>query len=187
MGIPLSACTLSDGHQSSETEPDAKGFWEKLEQFFLPDTDRHEYAEGLRRGGYLVTVSGLTVEQQLAAADILDHDGTVDIGERSTAWRSEGWSPTPTGLVSDTSQFANSAFDQTHGRLANSDGDDASRSGRTLQGIADERHIEVPVVVEAFRIARRADDGRKRVRIYTVEESDVQPPSHPAPGSTTLF
>ena len=36
---------------------DNKGFWESVADFFFPDEDSGAYAEGLRRGGYLLTVS----------------------------------------------------------------------------------------------------------------------------------
>jgi len=39
-----------------------KGFWESLSDLFFPDEDRSTYAEGLRRGGYLVTVAGVPAE-----------------------------------------------------------------------------------------------------------------------------
>jgi uncharacterized protein (TIGR02271 family) len=56
----------------------------------MPDEDRHTYAEGLRRGGYLVTVS-TTHANHDRAVQILDAEGTIDIDERAQAWRSEGW------------------------------------------------------------------------------------------------
>src|SRR4051794_33913244 len=51
----------------------------------------HAYAEGIRRGGTLVTVR---TEQRFVdkAVDILDDDGTVKMDERITSWRKEGWS-----------------------------------------------------------------------------------------------
>ncbi len=71
---------------------DGKGFWEALSDFFFPGEDRAAYSEGLRRGGYLVTVTGVSAEQADTALDILDDEGSVDIDERAASWRSEGWS-----------------------------------------------------------------------------------------------
>lgn len=186
MDIPLSAITLSGGHDADDDAPGTKSWWEKLEDFFLPDDDRHLYSEGLRRGGYLVTVSGLTVEKQLAAAEILDHDGSVDLADRSGAWQSEGWSPSPTGLVSDTSDYGNRAFDQSSGRFESSEPQEASPSGRAQRTLEGTPLIEVPIVAEAFGIAKKEHTDRRRVRVYTVEKSDVPEPDHPNPGSTTL-
>lgn len=66
------------------------GFWHALKEFFMPDEDRYAYAEGLRRGGFALSVR--TGEAQYdRALDILDADGAVDIDERERSWRSEGW------------------------------------------------------------------------------------------------
>jgi hypothetical protein len=74
---------------SSPTQENA-GFWESLKEMFLPDEDRHTYAEGLRRGGYLVTVRTNDAHYD-RAVDILDDEGTIDIDERAESWRHEGW------------------------------------------------------------------------------------------------
>jgi hypothetical protein len=53
-------------------------------------SDADAYAEGVRRGGTLVTVRA--DESQIArATQILDVDGAVDLDERRTAWGQEGW------------------------------------------------------------------------------------------------
>ncbi len=59
----------------------------------VDEADAHVYAEGIRRGGTLVTVRA---EDSMAAqaADILDDHGTIDIDERQSSWRNEGWSGT---------------------------------------------------------------------------------------------
>jgi len=56
----------------------------------VPEEHAHAYAEGIRRGGTLVTVR--TEPRFLEkAVDILDDDGTVDMEERVKSWRNEGW------------------------------------------------------------------------------------------------
>ncbi|MDB5511654.1 MAG: hypothetical protein JWR08_1137 [Enterovirga sp.] len=56
----------------------------------VDETHAHSYAEGINRGGSLVTVR--TDESRLSTVTgILDDDGTVDMGERETTWRNEGW------------------------------------------------------------------------------------------------
>ena len=74
-----------------------KGFWESLGDFFFPADDREVYAEGLRRGGYLVTAS-VTDVQHDTAVDILDDEGTIDVDEWSESWRADGWAPTDPAL-----------------------------------------------------------------------------------------
>ena len=56
---------LVPGHERDEAEGAAApslgeasvSFWDSLRDLFLPDEDRDTYAEGLRRGGYLVSVT----------------------------------------------------------------------------------------------------------------------------------
>ena len=64
--------------------------------------DADAYAEGVRRGGTLVTVRA--DDAQLArAAEIMDVDGATDLDERRTAWGSDGWTPgTRTGAGAAT-------------------------------------------------------------------------------------
>ena len=57
----------------------------------IPEEDAGVYAEGVRRGGALVTVQAGTDDDADRAADILDQYGVVDIDERSANYRSGGW------------------------------------------------------------------------------------------------
>ena len=61
---------------------DDPGFWASLRGLFLPDDDSTVYAEGLRRGGYLVTVRTTSANHD-RAIDILDDEGTIDLDERA--------------------------------------------------------------------------------------------------------
>ena len=57
----------------------------------LSEDEAHAYAEGIRRGGTMVSVR---VDDALAqrAIDILDNEGTVNMNQRTAQWRNEGWS-----------------------------------------------------------------------------------------------
>lgn len=56
----------------------------------IDEAHAHSYAEGIRRGGTLVTVR--TDDSRLSTVQgILDDDGTVDMNEREQSWRQEGW------------------------------------------------------------------------------------------------
>src|SRR5215210_4684016 len=73
---------------SSRSEP--RGFWGSLGDWLLPDEDRHTYAEGLSRGGYLISVA--TGDEHYARVmAILDSEDAIDIDEWAESWRSEGW------------------------------------------------------------------------------------------------
>jgi uncharacterized protein (TIGR02271 family) len=78
------------------------GFWESLKELFFPEEDRHAYAEGLRRGGYLVTVSTTDANYQ-RALDILDQEGAVNMDQRTELWRKEGWTGCGSGSSGITS------------------------------------------------------------------------------------
>ena len=89
-GVPSSSVRVAAGQAVAAEPAHPHGFWESLKDFFIPDEDRHMYAEGLRRGGVAVSV-----ETDSAAYDrvleILDRDGAVDMEERSAGWRQDGW------------------------------------------------------------------------------------------------
>jgi hypothetical protein len=56
----------------------------------VPDEDANYYAEGVRRGGTLVTVSA---EDNMAdrAYSIMQQNGAINVRERGESWRGEGW------------------------------------------------------------------------------------------------
>ncbi len=69
-----------------------KGFWDSLADFFFPEEDRFTYAEGLARGSHMVTVTNFDAAMYDTVIDILDDEGSIDLDERETEWRSSGWS-----------------------------------------------------------------------------------------------
>ena len=58
----------------------------------VPEHHAEYYAEGVRRGGVLVTVR-TTDALADRAADILDDAGAMDVDERAAQWQSGGWKP----------------------------------------------------------------------------------------------
>ncbi len=56
----------------------------------IPEEDAHVYAEGVRRGGALLTVTADDARAE-QAADILDEFGVVDIDQRGNTLRERGW------------------------------------------------------------------------------------------------
>lgn len=67
-----------------------KGFFQSLADLFMPDEDRSTYAEGLNRGGHLLTVMAGD-DMSDAVLDILDDEGAVDMDDRVRQWQGEGW------------------------------------------------------------------------------------------------
>ena len=72
------------------SEPRERGFFGALADLFMPENDRYAYAEGLSRGGFLVSLN-TTPENRDRILDILDDEGTVDMDAREESWRAEGW------------------------------------------------------------------------------------------------
>jgi hypothetical protein len=175
------------GAETGRSEP--RGFWESLSDLFLPDEDRCGYAEGLSRGGCLVTVNA-TDDSYDTALDLLDREGTIDMDAREQEWRSSGW----TGYDRDATAAAPKSALAT-GSLAGSTGvgagfpDEAargsssmastSRDGPAADGSADatlgvagrrEAGEVTPLAEERLRVGKReVGHGRVRVRSYVVE------------------
>ena len=150
-GIPRADIRAIDGQNEGGNRvelgaSDRGGFWDALADLFMPEEDRYTYAEGLRRGGYLVSVTA-GAEHYDQALDILDDEGTIDIGEREQSWRAEGWG----GYKAGSSEFTSAT--------ARSD----------LSGTSGTEEI-IPVAEEKLRVGKRdVSHGRVRVRSYVVE------------------
>lgn len=183
--IAIVAGASSEAAARPAARPD-KGFWESLKDLFLPEEDRSVYAEGLQRGGYLLTVR-TTAASYAEVLDILDREGTVDMGEREATWRSQGWQGYQAG--------AYDRFDQDRAVPAAADlpmtsaaGTTAARQdAATTAGAAAATHSEpvtgasaqrleagrddvLPVVEEQIALGKRdVSHGKVRLRSYVVE------------------
>ncbi|MBZ9605919.1 hypothetical protein [Phyllobacterium chamaecytisi] len=141
------------------------GFWESIGDFFFPAEDRDAYFEGVRRGGFLVTVTEVSGELADKALDILDDEGSVDIDERAQSWRSEGWSPTA------SEDLPPSQYDRTGDPQVSTVEGVASSSGDATADDMD-RPMLGPEDEEVQRVATRdMSTGRKRARSYTLKRS----------------
>lgn len=49
------------------------------------------YAEGVKRGGALVTVHGVDEDREAAAQKILNREGAIEVEELADEWRRSGW------------------------------------------------------------------------------------------------
>ena len=173
-GIPRQEIRIvADDSEAGRVEPagEHKGFWASLEDLFFPDDDRSVYAEGIRRGGFLVSVSGFTEAQQEQVLDILDDEGSVDLDERAQSWESEGWSRTSSATSSAAYESGSSFADgSASGSLTEGSLNSGSAGlGRSSTLEADGKDV-IPVVEEELRVGKRdINNGRVRVRSYTRE------------------
>jgi Domain of unknown function (DUF2382) len=112
----------------------------------LSESEAHAYAEGIRRGGTLVSAR---VEESLVetAVDILDDEATVNMGEREAQWRGEGWS----------------------GRFGQGSSSQLGEGSNEPRAPAQEGAI--PVIEEELKVGKRAvERGRVRVHSHVVEQ-----------------
>lgn len=176
-GIPRSDVNIRAGSgdagstSTTSARSDDMGFWESLKDLFVPDEDRATYAEGLRRGGFLVTakVAGAHYEKAL---DILDDEGTVDLDERAETWRSEGWSGTAGAAAAGAGSTSGTTMSGTTTPSAGTRamGGASAARGATSGTLTEGRDEVIPIAEEELRIGKReVDHGRVRVRSYVVD------------------
>ncbi|NKM91786.1 hypothetical protein [Rhizobium leguminosarum] len=125
-GVPVARVRLMPGYEAGAKNAgamseDRSGFFDALADFFFPDEDRAVYAEGLRRGGFLVQVNDIDDALYETVHDILDDEGSIDMDERADLWsledRQQGASNTgfagsaQGGKASENLAVSESAFD----------------------------------------------------------------------------
>lgn len=88
--------SIPDTGDASDGE---SGVWSALKHTDLSDADRYVYEEGVRRGGFLLVadIGDHEAGDAIRALEDVGRD-SVDIGERASEWKSEGWTP-PAGAV----------------------------------------------------------------------------------------
>ena len=188
-GLMQSDIRLVEGQNADLNASPAsdKGFFEMLGDFFMPDDDRNTYAEGLRRGGYMVSVMA-SGEQADSAMDILDLEGSIDMDERAQSWESEGWTgrgasdntPMPGGAGMSGMGMSDPAFMDGQTRDTGDYGNDAidrrsPMSGDVHATMSDSAPMRddgvIEVMAEKLRVGKRdVTSGHVRVRSYVVEE-----------------
>ena len=57
----------------------------------VPEEEAHYYAEAVRRGGILVSVAADSAAQADLAVVIMKRHGALDIDQRATEWKKQGW------------------------------------------------------------------------------------------------
>jgi len=57
----------------------------------VPEQEAHYYAEGVRRGGTLITVDASSDEMATCAAMVMKDHGAADIEQRAAQWKEQGW------------------------------------------------------------------------------------------------
>jgi len=125
-GVPAGNVRIVEGNDpaaNAGTRPrEDRSFMDKLGDFFMPEEDRHTFAEGLHRGGYVVAAR-VSADRKDHVAELLDHDSGIDLDQRSDEWRKDGWAGFQAGTGSDeTIEVAEENLrvgkrDVSHGRV----------------------------------------------------------------------
>ncbi len=181
VGLDRSSVHIGAGAQSTEHE----GFLSSLKSLFVPDEDRSAYAEGMRRGGAVVTAQ--VEESRLdRAMDVLERHGAVDLDEREAEWKRSGWTSTTgtTAAVAGTGAVVGASSDGGSTGVAAMPGavaattpaattpaattDTTARSATATGAVQGGEAI--PIVEERLTVGKReVNRGRVRVRSYVVE------------------
>jgi uncharacterized protein (TIGR02271 family) len=179
IGVPSSDINIrgtSGGASSGGTTmaDDNRSFWDDLKDLFVPDEDRHTYAEGMRRGGSLLTANvPAGLEDQ--AIDVLEASGAVDLDTRSGEWRESGWqgyegvAPTARGATYDTGAVAATGLAEDSGQRGSAFAASADVGTRETTTTARGEGV-VEAAEERLRVGKReVERGGVRVRSYVRE------------------
>jgi uncharacterized protein (TIGR02271 family) len=183
-GVPHDRIGLMPGDESEASDeagafsrPEPHGFWSSLGDWLVPEEDRHLYAEGLSRGGYLISVT--TGDEHYARVmAILDSADAIDIDERAESWRAEGWagwSGAAAGASTEMGSATSVSSVVANVRAEDLDTEAVASPRKTglagaETGLSDHGEQVLPVVEERLRIGTRdVSHGHVRVRSYVVE------------------
>jgi uncharacterized protein (TIGR02271 family) len=161
----------------------AGGLISGLTRLGVPDDDAHFYAEGLRRGGTLVSVEAADDEADRAVA-VMKRRGAVEIDKRAAEWRAEGWAgfgeETLRPLVTPPSELVGGGRrDESRPRAGERRAESASEvtaelAPPTALPPGGRRDLTVPIAEESLEVGRReVERGGVRVE-RRVEERPVE-------------
>jgi uncharacterized protein (TIGR02271 family) len=159
VGTPLSA--TSETGTSTTSSAVSEGILGRLRRAGVPEDESHVYAEGVRRGGSLV-IARLADENVDRGLEIMSNYRPVDIDERGSQWRTEGWSK----YDESAGPYTGTGLTEAATSMRSTNETAATRTDRTRSG--DETVI--PIVEEQLSVGKReVERGGVRVRSYVVE------------------
>jgi len=125
----------------------------------IPEEQANYYAEGIRRGGVLVTARTSDADTDRAHA-IMDSYNPINIEDRAAAWRQEGWK----GYDIKAKPYTAEQITQERARYA------APMTAKTAKNIEAGEEARFPVVEEKLAVGKRqVKGGEVRVRKYVTE------------------
>jgi len=140
----------------------------------VPEDDANVYAEGVRRGGSLLSAQVDTQDEANQVASIMDRHNVVDIDNRGQEYRQSGWSRFDANAGSydatTSTRDRGTAMPAASMGTTTTSRSDSFDQGRTVDQTGD---IRVPIVEEELRVGKRAVEGGG-VRVYQrVQETPV--------------
>jgi len=164
LGISEHAIAIRSTESGEAAPREEKGFWSSL---FFPDEDRSVYEEGLKRGGYLLTVQ-VPAGMEDEASDVLERSDPIDLDERAETWRSSGW----TGYQERTvpTEIVDTGLAPVGRDTSLSEGAYETPARSSMAAAGDEDVIQA--AEEQLRVGKReVGRGSVRVRSYVTERS----------------
>jgi len=152
-----------------------------LSRLGVPKEESAYYAEGIRRGGTLVSLTTSDARAQ-AAYDIIERHNPVDIDERAAYYRSSGFTDyndnapayTPDQVRADREAYARYTAPAAAASSAATSTPMTTGSPDLNRTVEAGQEVRVPVVAEELAVGKRQVE-RGRARIHTVvQETPVQ-------------
>jgi uncharacterized protein (TIGR02271 family) len=151
--------STSLGTTASRTDTGNEGgighFFRSL--FGMEDEREHHdvYSEAVRRGSCVLTAHAESEELRDRASEIMNHYDPVDIDERATQWKSQGW----TGYDEAAPRYTQSEIEKERS-MYSQDMKTARKGARSR-----EQETRIPVVEEELKVGKRMVQ-RGGVRVY---------------------
>jgi uncharacterized protein (TIGR02271 family) len=165
VGTPLGAMSETGTNTASSAVSD--GIMGRLRRAGVPENDSHVYAEGVRRGGSLV-IARLADDNVDRGLEIMSNYRPVDIDERGSQWRTEGWSK----YDESAGPYTGTGLTEAAGSMRSTN-ETSTLTGGTGIGTGHTRSGDetvIPIVEEQLSVGKREiERGGVRVRSYVVE------------------
>lgn len=148
----------------------------RLSGYGIPASDAHAYAEGVRRGGSLITVT-CTDSEVDRVLDILEADEAIlDVDKQQESWRAEGWQGHEIASATATGSSAGTGFNTalTGGSPRSASQTSEARSGLASRTGTSGREEVIPIAEEELHVGKR-EVNRGRIRIHSrIVETPIQ-------------
>ena len=141
----------------------------------VPEGDANIYAEGVHRGGSLLSVQVDDEQRAHQAAEVMDRHHVVDINQRGQEYHQTGW----THFDPNAKQYDDSRYDSRDVAVARVSTETVRPTGQETTGmrtdaIEQRGEIKVPIIEERLNVGKREVE-QGGVRVYKrVEEVPVE-------------